>query len=717
MRRNVAKTKTTSKNVAAKKNGKSTMTKSKSVAKKGATAKKSTSKVKSAAKTTPKKTAAKPKPKKAVVAKSAKAKKSSVKAAPVKKTVKKAPVKKAAAAKAAPVKKTVKKAPVKKAAAAKAAPVKKTVKKAPVKKAAAAKAAPVKKTVKKAPVKKTAATKAAPVKKTVKKAPVKKAAATKAAPVKKTVKKAPVKKAAATKAAPVKKTVKKAAAAKAAPVKKAAKKTPVKKVVPAKATPVKKTAKKTPAKVVSVEKTVTVTKNPVTKSSAKGTLIKGATLVTMNLVREIVKADIRIVDGKIESIAPTLRTRTNDTVVDAKGLTVFPGFIQLHAHFCQTIFRHMAEDLSLFDWLRQRIWPLEAAHNPASLRASTQLGIGEMLMSGTTTAFTMETTHNTEEIFSTIIESGMRCFTGKAMMDTGRGLPRKLKETTRRSLDLAKKHLANWDGKGNLKVTVCPRFAPSCSPDLLKGIANITRDSDIWIHTHVAETRDEVHLTREAFGRNPILLYEALGFLDGRFLGAHAVHLSEAEKLRLAGRRHAVLIHCPSANMKLGSGIAPLGDLLSRGIHTGLGADGAACNNSLSIIKEMRLAALLQKVSRGPGSLSAETMVELATIDAATAIGLEDQIGSIEVGKKADLVFFNLEHLAIQPAGSPAQQLVWSASDRDLIHTMIDGKFLVKNQKLRIWKVEEILSSSRKEAVKLLGRANLDGKVQLNTGR
>jgi 5-methylthioadenosine/S-adenosylhomocysteine deaminase len=222
-----------------------------------------------------------------------------------------------------------------------------------------------------------------------------------------------------------------------------------------------------------------------------------------------------------------------------------------------------------------------------------------------------------------------------------------------------------------------------------------------------------VQLTREAFGRNPILLYEALGYLDGRFLGVHAVHLSEAEKLRLAGRAGAVLVHCPSANMKLGSGIAPLTDWLSRGLRVGLGSDGAACNNRLDILGELRLAGLLQKVSRGAASLKAETLLELATIDAARAIGMDSEIGSIEVGKRADLVFFDLEHLAYGPAGSPAERLVWSGSARDLVHTMVDGQWLVRDRRLQREDADELRRTAAKEARKLLQRAGLEGKVHL----
>jgi 5-methylthioadenosine/S-adenosylhomocysteine deaminase len=571
---------------------------------------------------------------------------------------------------------------------AKSTPKKKTDS-APAKKAAGSKKSTSKAT--KAPAKKPVSTKAA------KASPAKaaKPAAKKAASTKTT-------KPAAKKAGPAKTSrpvAKKPAAVKAA--KPATKKTaPVK---TAKA-PAKKPAAKKPAAARSI-------KVASAAPSGQSLLIRGATIVTLNLIREVVQGDLRIVDGRIAAIGKRLKPRKDELVVDATGLTVFPGFFQMHVHLCQTLFRHMGEDMALFDWLRNRVWPLEAAHNQASLKASAQLGLAEMLLSGTTSFVSMETTHGTEHALEEIVSTGMRAFSGKALMDGGRGVPARLKESTKKALDSAGRMLGDWQGKGGLEIILNPRFAPSCTPDLLKEVGRLAAEANAWIHTHVAETRDEVQLTRETFGRNPILLYEALGYLDGKFIGVHAVHLTEAEKLRLAGRNSVALVHCPSANMKLASGIAPLADLLSRGIRVGLGADGAACNNALSMLREMRLAGLLQKVSRGASALNAQTILELATIDAATAMGIDGELGSIEVGKRADLALFDLNHPSIQPAGTPAQQLVWAASERDLVHTLVNGRFMVRDRKLVWQNQDELLKTARREAQKLVSRAGLEGKV------
>ena len=631
-------------------------------------------------------------------------------------TVKKATAKdaKTSSAKAMPPKPSPPKdaAPKKaaKSTAAKAAP---PLDAAPKKaaKPAAAKAAPPKSAAPKKAAK-PAAAKAAPPKDPAPKKAAKPAAA-KAAPPKDPAPKKAAKPTVA-KAAPPKdvapKRAAKSTATKAAPPKDAAPKKAARSTV-AKAAPPKDALPKSAApKKASAPRAARI--RVTAPAEAGGWLVRGATLVTMNLVREVKQADLRIEDGRIVSIGQRLRPKAGETVVDATGLTVLPGFVQLHVHLCQTLFRHMGEDLALFDWLRERIWPLEAAHNAASLNASARLGISELLLSGTTTAFTMETTHGTESVFEAIRASGLRAFSGKALMDGGRGVPGKLREETKKALGSAEKHLSDWTG-GLLEITLNPRFAPSCSPDLLKGVASLAQQSGAWIHTHVSETRDEVQLTREAFGRNPILLYEALGYLDGRFLGVHAVHLTEAEKLRLAGRSGAVLVHCPSANMKLGSGIAPLTDWLSRGLRCGLGSDGAACNNRLDLLGELRLAGLLQKVSRGAASLKADTLLELATIDAARAIGLDDRIGSIEVGKRADLAFFDLDHVGHGPAGSPAERLVWSGSARDLVHTMVDGQWLVRDRRLQREDEAELKKTALKEARKLLQRAGLEGKVHL----
>ena len=605
--------------------------------------------------------------------------------------------------------KPVSKAPAKPAAKApgKAAPRSTPIAKPVPTKAKPSKVAPAKtKSAKagpaKAPVK---VAKPAPVKAAPAKAPVK---AAKPAPVKTSLTKVPVK---AAKPAPVKAqpAAQKPDPRRPAPMPKTVAPKPVKPAVTAQ--------KPAPMSPPPVAKARLADAPRVTVSSRKAPLtsflLQGATWVTMNMVREVVQGDLRIENGRITAMGERLKPRKDEKVVDVHGLTAFPGFVHLHVHLCQTIFRHMAEDMALFDWLRNRIWPLEAAHNAASMSASARLGILELLLSGTTTVFTMESTAHTESVFDELLASGLRAFSGKSLMDSGRGVPAALREDTTKSLDLARRHLADYHNKGRLRVTINPRFAPSCSSDLLRGVAALARESGAWVHTHIAETRDEVQLTRETFGRNPVQLYEALGYLEGKFLGVHAVHLTEAEKLHLAGRRGAVLVHCPSSNLKLGSGIAPLSDLLSRGIRVGLGADGAACNNNLSILEEMRLAGLLQKVSRGAATLSAESLLELTTIDAARAIGMDELIGSIEPGKRADLVFFDLNHPSIQVAGTPAQQLVWSASPRDLVHTLIDGEFLIKDRRPTRLSTDEVVRTARAEARKLVTRAGLEGKVKV----
>ncbi len=476
-----------------------------------------------------------------------------------------------------------------------------------------------------------------------------------------------------------------------------------------KATSAKGATAKASVKARATTKATAVPTSNVTVTATRGKkseslLIRGGTLVTMNQVREILRADVRVADGEIQALGK-LRPRAGEKVFDATGLTLFPGFIQLHVHLCQTIFRHMAEDMTLFDWLRTRIWPLEAAHNRASLVASARLAIAELLLSGTTTCCTMETVDGSEHIFETIVDSGLRAFSGPALMDGGRGVPKSMRPKTSKMIDTWQKLHAEWNGKGRLQITLNPRFAPSCSPDLLREVKRLAAETGSWIHTHIAETRDEVQLTREAFGRNPALLYQDLGYLEEKFIGAHGVFLSEQEKVLLSSNPHNVIVHCPSANMKLGSGIAPVVDLLGRRISVGIGADGAACNNNLDVVQEMRLAGLLQKLNRGPDSISAETLLSLVTIDAATALGLNESLGSLEVGKRADIGFFDLNQPGVGPVGTPAQQLVWSASSRDLRHTMVDGSFLVKDRKLQLWPKDDVLATAGKEAQRLMERA------------
>src|SRR5256714_563513 len=429
-------------------------------------------------------------------------------------------------------------------------------------------------------------------------------------------------------------------------------------------------------------------------------LIKNGTLVAMDQHNSIARADLLINDGRITEIGST--GQTADIVIATGGCVVIPGFVQTHIHLCQTIFRGAADDLALIDWLRQRVWPMEAAHTATSIAASARLGIAELIKGGTTCALTMETVNHTSEVFKTVEETGFRATVGKCMMDKGAEVPPALQEQTSNSIAEAIALLDEWHGKANGRIRYCfaPRFAISCTRELLEKVAELARERGVMVHTHASENRTECELVQEETGLRNIAYLDRVG-LTGRHVAlAHCVHLNvdEIETLKRTGTN---VVHCPSSNLKLASGIAPIAKLLEEGISVSLGADGAACNNRLSMFTEMRTAALLQKVVHGPEVLPANRVLRMATIDGAKALGLEAEIGSIEVGKRADLSVVRLDRLHTTPARDIVAALVYSAEAGDVDTVVIDGRILMRDRELLTLNERETIRSARTEAERL----------------
>src|SRR5919107_3191519 len=334
------------------------------------------------------------------------------------------------------------------------------------------------------------------------------------------------------------------------------------------------------------------------------TLIRNATIVTMNDALEIVEGAVSVRDGRIASVGAE-PDGWSGAVIDARGAYLLPGFIQTHVHLCQTLFRGYADDMPLLDWLRRRVWPMEAAHTPATLRASARLAAAELLLSGTTTALTMETVHDTDVVFEALDEMGLRAVVGKCMMDSDHEVPRRLQEDTRASIDESVALRKRWDGQadGRLRAAFAPRFAVSCSRGLLEAVAELSARDRVIVHTHASENREEVEVVRKLSGGLSNLEYlAATGLATPHLCTAHCVWVTDAEQALLAERGVKVL-HCPSSNLKLGSGVAPVAEMRGRGISVSLGTDGAACNNRLDMFDEMRLAATLQAVRSRSGAL------------------------------------------------------------------------------------------------------------------
>jgi 5-methylthioadenosine/S-adenosylhomocysteine deaminase len=441
----------------------------------------------------------------------------------------------------------------------------------------------------------------------------------------------------------------------------------------------------------------------------KSILIKGGTLLTMDESNAIVRGDLLVSDGRIASIGES--GQTADTVIDAIGCVVLPGFVQTHIHLCQTIFRGAADDLPLLDWLKKRVWPMEAAHDAASIRASAQLGIAELIKGGTTGVLTMETVNHTEEVFRVVEETGFRATVGKCMMDKGDDVPAALHENTDASIAESLALLTNWHGKADGRIRYCfaPRFALSCTSELLSRVGEMAREHDVIVHTHASENRNECALVEKETGLRNVTYLDSLGLSGRRVVLAHCVHLDEAEFETLANKRTNVA-HCPSSNLKLGSGIAEISRMLGEGIAVSLGADGAACNNRLDMFTEMRSMALLQKAMHGPDVMSAHQALHIATIAGAEALGLEKEIGTLEVGKRGDVIVVNLDALHTTPCSSdPVSALVYSAQTSDVRCVVIDGQLVMRNGELLTLDEESVCQNARRERIELMKRAGLVG--------
>ncbi len=437
-------------------------------------------------------------------------------------------------------------------------------------------------------------------------------------------------------------------------------------------------------------------------------LVRNGLVLTFNDRFDVLQGDISIRDGHIVAIGAAL-TDPHDTTIDARGGYVLPGFVQTHIHLCQTLFRGYSDDRPLMEWLRQRTWPMEAAHTAASLRAAADLATTELLLSGTTTVLTMETVHDTDAVFEAVAASGMRATIGKCMMDGTTEVPRRLQEGTQASIDESLALRARWHDAagGRIRAAFAPRFAVSCSRELLEAVGTLSSEQNIVVHTHASESRAELAIVRSlSGGLDNIAYFAAVGLASPRLCAAHCVWVDDAEQ-RLLAEHDVKVMHCPGSNLKLGSGIAPVTELLARGVTVSLGADGAACNNRLDMFDEMRLSATLQAVRLVPGALPARTVLTMATRGGARTLGLEDQIGSIEVGKQADLIVVDRDrpHLASGP--DPYSTLVYAARGSDVRTTIVGGEVLVHEGRPTRVDVGEVVRRGREEAQRLAARAGI----------
>lgn len=413
-------------------------------------------------------------------------------------------------------------------------------------------------------------------------------------------------------------------------------------------------------------------------------------------------ADLLIENGRIAAVVDRGRADASVEYVDVSGLWLVPGFSQAHTHLVQTLFRGMADDLALLDWLRQRIWPLEAAHDAESTYWSARLGLTELLLGGTTAILDMASIRHTESVFKAAEECGIRAHIGKAMMD--RPNEAGLSEATTASVQSSCSLRDQWHGRGRLRYAFAPRFVPSCTETLLKASLREARRTDCLIHTHASENTDEVELVRSLTGRENVEYLHSIGMTGSDVVLAHCIHLSPNE-LKLLAETQTAVVHCPGSNLKLASGIARTPTMIRNGSRLALGADGAPCNNRMDMFAEMRLAALIQKPLHGADAIAAADVLDVATVHGAGVLRTEG--GDLTAGAAADIMAIdpNLPHSF--GGGPPVGSLVYAMTPANVVHVWVGGERVVTDRKVNAWSWSDTIEGCTAALTRIKQRTGL----------
>lgn len=406
-------------------------------------------------------------------------------------------------------------------------------------------------------------------------------------------------------------------------------------------------------------------------------------------------SSLLIKDDIIAEIGDNI-TEKADKVIDGEGKILMPGLINTHTHLSMTLFRGLADDLSLDTWLNDYIWPVEAHLNGYYCYIGALLGAVELIKSGTTTFSDMY--FYMEDVARAVDEAGLRAVLSYGMIDFADEEKRRAEIAA--NVDLFKN--CNNAAEGRIKVFFGPHAPYTASKELLDEVRDLASKFNTGIHIHVAETQKEVEDILEQTGKRPFEYLDDIGFLGPNVVAAHAVWLSE-EEIDIIMDREVKISHNPCSNMKLASGISPVANMLSHDICVSIGTDGASSNNNLDLIEEMKTASLLQKVATlDPKVLTSEETVAMATINGARTLGLENEIGSIEVGKKADLILIDTDEANMTPDSSCiSSNVVYAAKGSNVDTTICNGRILMENRKLTTLDEEKIYKKARAAIVEL----------------
>ena len=424
-------------------------------------------------------------------------------------------------------------------------------------------------------------------------------------------------------------------------------------------------------------------------------LIKNAQVLPMT-AEEIICGDILIAGDKIAAIGvvdPALISG-EEKIINAEGHLAMPGLINAHTHAAMTLLRSYADDLELMSWLNDEIWPAEDKMGAEDIYWGTMLAIAEMIRGGTTTFADMYGPFM-EKVAQAVTESGIRASLARGCVGVSDPNEQKIAE------NIALYEEYNNSADGRIKVWFGPHAPYTCSSAYLEKLAQAAWDHHSGIHVHLSETTDELRQIRENYTLSPVEYLAKVGIFDGPCLAAHGVWLNDEEIAYLAERKVSV-VHNAVSNMKLSSGAAPVAKMLKMGLNVGLGTDGASSNNSLDMFKEMSTAAYLSKLATmEPTSVKAFEALQMATIGSARALGWDKEIGTLEVGKKADLILVDLIAPHFCPWNNSIADLVYSAKSTDVTHTIVNGKLLMENRELLTLDLPLIMKNAQKCAKRI----------------
>ncbi len=449
-------------------------------------------------------------------------------------------------------------------------------------------------------------------------------------------------------------------------------------------------------------------------------LIEHGVVVTLDARRRVIRDGAVMVEGShITDVGKTEelhRKYAPEHTIDATRKLIIPGLIDCHVHLAQALIRGCADDVSLLDWLGKYVWPLQGNFDAEDGKVSAKLCMLEMIKSGTT-SFIESMTHTRygfDGIAKALEESGMRGCLAKTIMDTpayGRKqmMHEGMIEDGERSLNETITMYDRWNGKGNGRIGVWfgPRSLGACSKALYEKISEEAAERKAGITMHLCEVKEDLRYARRKFKKSPVAFANEVGLLTPRTVLAHTVWLTDRDIATLSKTRTNIS-HCPSSNTKLASGIARVPEMLKKGVNVAMGCDGGPSNNSYDMIREMKLAAYLHKVRLSdPMTMPAETILEMATVHGARAIGMQDKLGGLEPGKLADIVLVDLDSVHMVPNNNHVSDLVYAGCGTDVDTVIVDGRIIMENRNVKTLDEREIIGQARERASALLDRTGL----------